>query len=81
MPRLPRITGDQLVKALQREGFEIARQRGSHVQMRKDIKGEKVTFPVPVHKGKTLKPGTLQGILRKAGIPVEGLMELLKRSE
>jgi len=49
--------------------------------MRKDIKGEKVTFPVPVHKGKTLKPGTLQGILRKAGIPVERLMELLKRSE
>jgi predicted RNA binding protein YcfA (HicA-like mRNA interferase family) len=33
MPRLPRITGKELVKALQKEGFEITRQRGSHVQM------------------------------------------------
>jgi predicted RNA binding protein YcfA (HicA-like mRNA interferase family) len=75
--KLPLITGEALVKALQREGFEIARQKGSHVQMRKYVKGEKVTFPVPVHKGKTLKPGTLRGILRKAGVAVERLLELL----
>jgi predicted RNA binding protein YcfA (HicA-like mRNA interferase family) len=37
MPRLPRITGKELVKALQKEGFEITRQRGSHVQMTKRI--------------------------------------------
>ena len=75
--KLPLITGEELVKALQREGFEIARQKGSHVQMRKYVKGEKVTFPVPVHKGKTLKPGTLRGILRKADVAVERLLELL----
>jgi predicted RNA binding protein YcfA (HicA-like mRNA interferase family) len=77
MAKLPQITGDKLVKALKKEGFEVVRQRGSHVQMRKYIEGKKVTFPVPVHKGKTLKPGTLQGILRKAGISVERLRELL----
>jgi len=77
MPKLPRITGVELVKALEKEGFEIARQRGSHVQMRKFVKGDKVTFPIPVHKGKTLKPGTLRGILRKADISVERLMALL----
>ena len=77
MPRLPRITGEELVKALEKERFEIARQRGSHVQMRKFVEGDKVTFPIPIHKGKTLKPGTLQGILRKAGISVERLIELL----
>jgi len=77
MPKLPRITGEELVKALEKEGFEIARQRGSHVQMRKFVEGDKVTFPIPIHKGKTLKPGTLQGILRKAGISVERLIELL----
>lgn len=77
MPRLPRITGAQLVGALERAGFEITRQHGSHVQMRKYIAGEKVTFPVPVHKGKTLKTGTLQGILRKAGLSAEQLAELL----
>ena len=78
MPRLPRITGKELVKALQKEGFEITRQRGSHVQMTKYIGGEKLTFPVPVHAGKTVKQGTLMGILRKANISVERLEGLLR---
>jgi predicted RNA binding protein YcfA (HicA-like mRNA interferase family) len=77
MPKLPQISGVELVAALQKEGFEIARQRGSHVQMRKFVEGDKVAFPIPVHKGKTLKPGTLRGILRKAGVPIEKLTELL----
>jgi len=77
MPKLPRITGEELVKAVKKEGFEVVRQRGSHVQMRKFVEGDKVTFPIPIHKGKTLKPGTLRGILRKAGISVERLTELL----
>jgi len=47
------------------------------VQVRKYVEGEKVTFPVPVHKGETLKPGTLRGILRKADVSVERLVELL----
>lgn len=75
--RLPRITGEELVKALQKVNFEIARRKGSHVQLRKFVEGRKVTFPVPVHKGKTLKPGTLRGILRKAGLSVEELEKLL----
>lgn len=77
MPRLPRITGEELVKALKKEGFEISRQKGSHVQLVKLLSGEKITFPVPVHSGKTLKLGTLNGILRKAGITVDRLIELL----
>jgi len=77
MPKLPRITGEELVKVLQKEGFEIARQKGSHVQVRKYIEAQKLTFPVPVHKGKILKPGTLKGILRKAGVSVGHLNELL----
>ena len=77
MPKLPRITGEELIEALQKEGFEITRQRGSHMQVRKYIDGEKVTFPVPVHKGEILKLGTLTGILRKARLSVEHLNELL----
>ena len=78
MPRLPRITGKELVKALQKEGFEITRQKGSHVQMTKYIEGEKLTFPVPVHAAKIMKQGTLKGILRKANISVGQLEELLR---
>ncbi len=75
MSKLPTITGEQLLKALLRNGFEISRQRGSHVQVRKYIDGVKVSFPVPVHKGETLKAGTLKGILRKAEITVDELNE------
>lgn len=77
MPKLPRITGKELVKALQKEGFEITRQKGSHMQMAKYIGGKKLTFPVPVHAGKIIKQGTLKGILRKANISVERLHEML----
>ena len=69
------------MKALQNEGFEIVRQKGSHVQLRKYVQGEKITFPVPVHAGKIVKQGTLKGILRKANISVERLDELLKRTQ
>jgi len=77
MPRLRRITGKELVKALQKEGFEITRQKGSHVQMTKYIDDKKLTFPVPVHAGKAIKEGTLRGILRKADISIERLGKLL----
>ena len=67
------------MKALQKEGFEITRQKGSHVQMTKYIDGEKLTLPVPVHAGKIVKQGTLKGILRKANISVERLEGLLRK--
>jgi predicted RNA binding protein YcfA (HicA-like mRNA interferase family) len=78
MSKLPRITGEELVKALKKAGFEVARTRGSHVQLRKFVEGRKITFPVPVHKGKLLKTGTMKGILRKAEISEDELRELLR---
>ena len=66
------------MKALQKEGFEITRQKGSHVQMTKYIEGEKLTFPVPVHAANIMKQGTLKGILRKANVSVERLEGLLR---
>ena len=78
MPRLPRITGSQLLRALQNAGFEITRRRGSHIQVRRqEPDGTVTTFPVPVHAGKTIKTGTLRGILRKSGIDAKKLTDLL----
>jgi predicted RNA binding protein YcfA (HicA-like mRNA interferase family) len=78
VPRLPQITGADLVRALQKKGFVIARQRGSHVQLRRrEVDGTITTFPVPVHAGKTLKRGTLQGILRKADLDTDDFAGLL----
>ena len=78
MPRLPQVTGSQLVRALRRAGFRVTRRRGSHVQLRRDEPdGTVTTFPVPVHAGKTVKKGTLRGILRKASTTAEQLTKLL----
>ena len=78
MPRLPQITGMQLVAALRRAGFAVVRQRGSHVQVRRqEPDGSVTTFPVPVHAGRTIKKGTLSGILRKATLDIEDLKSLL----
>ena len=65
MPKLPRISGPEIVKALQRLGFEIARQRGSHIIMRRGASG----CVVPNHR--EVKVGTLAGVLRQAGISAE----------
>lgn len=79
MPRLPRIEGAVLVAAMQRDGFQVARIKGSHYIMQKSFaSGDTVTVPVPVHRGTVLKVGTLNGILRLARIERERLLELLE---
>lgn len=79
MPRLPRVDGRTLVKAMERDGFEVVRVKGSHFILQKTFPdGEVVTIPVPVHAGRIVKVGTLIGILRKARIGRERLEMLLK---
>ena len=71
MPRLPRISGSEAVRALQRLGFEVTRQRGSHIVMRRGASG----CVVPNHR--ELKIGTLAGILRQAGVSAEEFISVL----
>ncbi len=78
MSKLPQLTGRELVRALERAGFRVTRQRGSHVQLRREEEDGTIrTFPVPVHTGKTVKKGTLKGILRKADLDIDNLKSLL----
>ena len=71
MPKLPRISGKDCCKALTKLGYSEVRQRGSHVVMRRGESG----CVVPLHK--ELKAGTLSGILKQAGIPVEEFIKQL----
>lgn len=75
MPKLPVISGQECVNALAKAGFEVARQKGSHMILRRDDPPPAQTIPVPLHK--TLKPGTLRGIIRLAGLTVDEFLELL----
>lgn len=72
MSRLANITARECISALQKAGFTIVRQAGSHVIMRKGS----YTPIVPNHPG-NIKPGTLRSIIRQAGQTVDEFLELL----
>ncbi len=71
--KLPVVSGDQLVKALGRAGWQVVRQRGSHVRLKHPDR--QMALTIPLHK--ELKRGTLRGILGDAGLDVDQLRELL----
>jgi predicted RNA binding protein YcfA (HicA-like mRNA interferase family) len=74
MPKLPRVTAGQITAALERVGFSLSRQSGSHM-IYKNASGKRVT--VPFHAQKILHPKLLRSILRDADIKPEHLTELL----
>jgi predicted RNA binding protein YcfA (HicA-like mRNA interferase family) len=72
-PRL-RVTGKEVISALQRAGFEVTRTRGSHRFLRHS--DGRVTT-VPVHSGEIIGPGLLSKILRDAKLSRAELEKLL----
>lgn len=72
--KLPQISGERCVKALQRAGFYIDRQRGSHVIMLRD--NPKARASVPMHK--FLKKGLLHQILVDCDLKLPDFLALLK---
>ncbi len=71
--RLPVVSGHQLISALEKVGWVVVRQRGSHVRLKHDEQA--IALVVPLHR--ELKRGTLAGILRDAAIDRDDLKELL----
>ncbi len=75
MPKMPRISSKEAIRALERLGFEQVRQTGSHVVMKKETKEGDIGCVVPLHR--ELKIGTLSGVLKQARIKVEDFMDNL----
>ena len=73
-PRIPRISGKELLSALHKSGFETVRTKGSHYFVRHPDGRSTV---VPLHGGETIGPGLLNKILRSCEISREHLRELL----
>lgn len=73
--RLPVVSGDDVIKALRKAGFEITRQRGSHVSLHK--KTSEGIFLVVVPRKPEIKRGTLLSILKQARMSRKELLELL----
>lgn len=62
MPKLRRISGEDISNALKKEGFEVLRQKGSHVRLVKNGADSKTYITVPLHK--EIDRGTLKSIIR-----------------
>ncbi|MCL4486577.1 MAG: type II toxin-antitoxin system HicA family toxin [Chloroflexi bacterium] len=72
MPDLPSLKPRQVARALERAGFYLVRQRGSHAQYKKG----NLLVTLPMHPG-DLNPSTLRSILRQARMTPKELLELL----
>ncbi len=74
MSKLPLLSWREVVKVLTKAGFQVARQKGSHLIL---IKNE---YIVPVPKHKEIKRGLLMEIISEAGLTKEEFLALLKQT-
>jgi predicted RNA binding protein YcfA (HicA-like mRNA interferase family) len=74
MPPLPRVSGRDAARVFSTVGYEIVRQRGSHMRLR-DESGSRPPLTIPDHK--ELKSGLLRRLIRDAGMRVEEFITAL----
>jgi len=74
MSRRPRLTGSELVAALEKAGFAVIRTKGSHHFLGHEDGRATV---VPVHSGEVIGPGLFLKILRDCQIDLDDLLKLL----
>jgi len=75
MAKLARLTGQQVIAALKRAGFEVLRVKGSHHFL---IHADGRRTVVPVHRGEVVGPGLMLKILRDCEMERDEFMELVK---
>jgi predicted RNA binding protein YcfA (HicA-like mRNA interferase family) len=75
MPSLPFLSGKETVRAFTQDGWQIARQRGSHMVLVKD--GQMASLSVPDHR--EVAKGTLRALIRTSGLTVERFVELARK--
>lgn len=74
MSELPRVSGREVVKALQQPGYQVDRQRGSHIVLRQTAPPHR-RIVVPDHR--EVAKGTLRSIIRETGLTVAEFRALL----
>ncbi len=75
MSKVPSLNYDKVIKALQRDGWVIVRQKGSHIRLQKHVGDEVLKIIVPAHK--PIKRSTLSHILKQARISVDNFLRKL----
>ncbi len=73
MPKLPAVSGKDVVKALSKHGFTVRKGKGDHVVLQSNDRYRNIV--VPLHK--ELKSGTIRAIIKQAGLSVDEFLNLL----
>jgi predicted RNA binding protein YcfA (HicA-like mRNA interferase family) len=73
--KVPSLSYVQIVRALQRDGWVVVRQRGSHIRLQKHLSYEVLKITVPAHR--PVKSSTLSHILKQAQMDLDKFLELL----
>ena len=76
MTRHPTLGSTDVIRALQRGGFEVVRTSGSHHRLVHRADPARATT-VPVHKGRDLPRPLLHAIIKQSGLTVEEFLQLL----
>ncbi len=82
MPKLPQVSGSQLVKFLQSLGYEVVRQRGSHIRLKKITTSGEHAITIPAHE--VIAKGTLGDVISRVSlwnsVPKEEISRRLRQS-
>ncbi len=73
--KLPIVSGQEAIRAFSGIGYEVTRQRGSHIMMKHSGNHKRLTIP----NHKQIAKGTLRAIIRDAGLSVDEFVKLLVR--
>lgn len=75
MSKVPSLPYTKIIRALQRDGWTVVRQRGSHIRLQKRAGDEVLKLTVPAHR--PVKRSTLSHILKQARLDIGEFLELL----
>lgn len=75
MSKVPSLSYIEIIRALQRDGWTVVRQRGSHIRLQKRTGDELLKLTVPAHK--PVKRSTLSHILKQARLDLDEFLKLL----
>jgi predicted RNA binding protein YcfA (HicA-like mRNA interferase family) len=75
MSKVPSLPYNRVIRALQRDGWVVVRQRGSHIRLQKHTSTETLKLTVPAHR--PIKRSTLSHILKQARLGVDDFLNLI----
>ena len=73
MTKVPSLSYDRIIRALQRDGWVVVRQKGSHIRLQKHTPCETLKLTIPAHR--PVKRSTLSHILKQARLNVDDFLK------